>query len=282
MNDCAIDCANQITRRTFLKTTGTVALCLYGGTILQACSRSIDQEKNYYIKKKDKLLKQFDEVAESQKEFLLTNFDQTRLEKWLGQARQEYELLIPQLHYVGGDENRITRLLLLTSTFIPILKILEYENIPVRQNGKMIFKLSSDYFYGIPAPIRWYKRWEYFSESMMQKRREAAKLSQLRRYSGDWVFEYVEGDGKSFEYGVNYTECALKKLWTAHGLEKFVPYLCLCDYAIWKAFGVETVRSQTLANGGDFCDFRYVKKGSNGISGWPPESVPEWTGKYEI
>jgi len=297
MNDCAIDCANQITRRTFLKTTGTVALFLYEGYGSSGISRDdsqerafsepdqkrlAEEEKNYYILKKDDLLEQFDEVSESYRKSLITRFDEVKVDTWRAEARQQYEALIPQLPYVGGDKNRLTRVLLITSTFIPFLKILRNENVSTRKNGKMIFKLASDYYHGIFAPVKWYLRWDYFRESTKQAREAAAKLSQLRRYPGDWVFEFVEGDGKSFDYGVNYTECALKKLWTIQGLEEFVPYLCLCDYALWRAIGMEVARTQTLANGGFYCDFRYVRKGSNGISGWPPESVPEWTGKYEI
>jgi hypothetical protein len=65
-------------------------------------------------------------------------------------------------------------------------------------------------------------------------------------------------------------------------MEEFVPYLCLCDWAYWKAAGLEVKRTETLANGGKKCDYRYIKCNSEETtSGWPPETMPEWTGKFE-
>jgi hypothetical protein len=133
----------------------------------------------------------------------------------------------------------------------------------------------------IPCFVKWFMRWNHFSHAGKQKKRNAAVLSQQKRYLGDWVFRYTEGDGQAYDHEIVYSQCALQKFWTSQGLGEYVPYLCLCDYALWRAIGIEVSRSKTLGNGSTECDFRYIKKGTQVPPPWPPESHQEWTGQFE-
>ena len=296
MNDCMRCCSKPLSRRTFLKTTGTAVILLYGSTALQGCEQETPQEtealsegpkqlteeeKNYYILRKEKLMKEFTRFAKFERDFLITQFDESKVDTWIAQARQEYEAFIPHLPYVGGDDNRLTKILIITSTFVPLLKILRDEGVSTRQNGQMVVESVKAYYQKMSALLKWVMRQSYFKDSTKQRKRDAASRSQLRWYPGDWVYDFVDGDGHTFDYGINYTECGIQKLWSAHGLEEFVPYVCLCDFVTWRAIGVEATRTQTLANGAPLCDFRFIRKGSQGPVGWPPESNPEWTSKYE-
>ncbi len=125
--------------------------------------------------------------------------------------------------------------------------------------------------------VEFQRIWERWSEG---KWRAAAKESSLRRFPGDWVIEFVEG-GEDYLFGYDMRECGIHKFWRSKGLEEFVPYLCLTDWAKWKSIGVAVERSQTIANGHEVCDFRYCRAKKACPSGWPPESNPEWTGKFE-
>ena len=187
---------------------------------------------------------------------------------------------MPQFPYIGGQENEFTRFLVRPSMLMPIVRIMRDEGVPTRQVGQAVFEIADRGYHLIPAPIRRRQGRSYFTEKRKATWRETARVSQLRRYPGDWVCEFAEGDGETFEYGLTMTECGLLKFWRAQGLEEFVPYLCLTDWALWHALGVEVERTQTLANGGTCCDYRYIRRGRNGPPGWPPESVPEWTGLY--
>lgn len=107
---------------------------------------------------------------------------------------------------------------------------------------------------------------------MLSKRRIRKKCqdSQLRRYPEDWVCEFVEGDGKDFDLGMDMTECGIYKFYKMQGAEQYVPYLCLGDYPQFRAFGIGMKRTQTLGNGAPKCDFRFKKRGKT-PKGWPPE-----------
>jgi len=297
MVDCFTCRTTGSTRREFLKAAGKAALVLCSGLAVYAVGRASGQipdlmhqqlqkltqeEQSYYVVTKDNLMKQYDKATRLQKEVLTRHFDEPKVNRWLVQARKGYESLIPQLPYIGGKENEFTRYLMYPSGIMPTVRILRDEGVPIRKIGQMIFEISTEYYNAIPPLVKWYVRSTYFGEEKKVHMRAAAHKSQLRQYPADWVFEFMEGDGKTFQYGLDMTECGLVKFWSAQGLEEFTPYLCLTDWALWRAIGIKTIRTQTIANGATHCDFRYIRKGKGGPPGWPADSNPEWTGRYEV
>jgi hypothetical protein len=104
--------------------------------------------------------------------------------------------------------------------------------------------------------------------------KEAAEKTQERRYPGDWVATFVEGDGEQFDYGLDVVECGICKFYRTQNAEELTPYMCLSDYILSDAFARGLVRYKTLAEGDDVCDFRF-KKGRGSFvnplrNGWPP------------
>ena len=296
MVDCFTCRRTGSTRREFLVTAGKGALVLCSGLAVYSADLASGQapdlmhemiqkltkeEQNYYILMNDNLMKKYDKATRLQKEVLTRHFDEPRVNRWLVQARKGYESLIPQLPYIGGKENEFTRYLMYPSGIMPTVRILRNEGVPIRKTGQIIFEILTAYYNAIHPLVKWYIRSAYFGEEKKAQLRAAAHKSQLRKYPGDWVFKFIEGDGKTFQYGLDITECGLVKFWSAQGLEEFTPYLCLTDWALWRAIGIETMRTQTIANGATYCDFRYIRKGKDGPLGWPADSNPEWTGRYE-
>ncbi len=82
---------------------------------------------------------------------------------------------------------------------------------------------------------------------------------------GGWVARYVPGDGEEFDYGVDYTRCAIRELAVAAGAAEFAPYICLADVLGSDAFGWGLVRNETLAQGGARCDFRFKRGGATRV-----------------
>lgn len=101
-------------------------------------------------------------------------------------------------------------------------------------------KLASDGMFG--WPMKALSRW-------IAKRSKKAPV-------GGWVFDFVEpGDG--FDYGVDYRRCAIHELAVANGAAGFAPYICLADVPGSEMFGWGLLRTETLAQGGSRCDFRF-------------------------
>ena len=282
MGNCKTCQTSGYTRRDFVKkaTLFSASLCI--GMNLISCKEDVPvNEKNYYTLRKDELLNDFDELSLIVDELLLKKFPLEKVNKWKDEAKKGYSLIIPQLPYVGGDDSDFTRLLILSAAFIPYLKILRNNNIPTRENGKLIFDASKIYYNKeISKPLRPAIKWYTFSDFKQNTTKKVALKTQLRKYEEDWVMEFIQGAEGKFEYGVNYKACGLVKLYKAHGVEEFTPYLCLTDYSLLTLLGIELKRTQTIANGASFCDFRFINS-ADGPTGWPPESLPEWTGRFE-
>jgi hypothetical protein len=104
--------------------------------------------------------------------------------------------------------------------------------------------------------------------------RKAAERSQLKEYSGDWLLEVIDGDGVSFDLGLDVYECGILKFLESQGAEEIGPYLCLMDYAFAQAKGSGLVRTTTLTEKGEKCDFRW-KMGGETKDGWPPSWLNE-------
>lgn len=82
----------------------------------------------------------------------------------------------------------------------------------------------------------------------------------------DYVFNFVEGDGQTFDYGVYYLECASCKFLAKQGAPELAPYLCLVDILYSKALGWGLTRTMTLAEGAERFDFRFKKGGKTKVA----------------
>lgn len=74
---------------------------------------------------------------------------------------------------------------------------------------------------------------------------------------GQW-FEYVEPQGNLF-YGVNVPRCGLVKYLNREGAPELASVICRGDHHIEKYLprNVEFKRTQVIAEGAPYCDFRY-------------------------
>jgi hypothetical protein len=233
---------------------------------------SNEKEKNYYIKKKRTFMKVFDTALTIVKDILIENFGETKFNEFSAEARKVYESLLPQIPYVGSKENPLTDNLTNAALLIPIFRFFEKQGLNFDEIGKLAYEMYET-FYKVMPPTN-----DIFSEEYLNQLRERAKNSKLRKYPGDWVFNFIEGDGKTFTWGVDYSECGVHKFYKSQGLEHLMPIVCIADYAMARAYGYGLARTQTLGNRAPMCDFRYIKHGSS-PSGWPPDNLPEFKKK---
>jgi hypothetical protein len=69
----------------------------------------------------------------------------------------------------------------------------------------------------VPRVLRLWMGRHHFGRMRRQKLQRAARRSQARRYPGDWVFERIDGDGETFDFGIDMTECGIVKFLNAQG-----------------------------------------------------------------
>jgi hypothetical protein len=109
----------------------------------------------------------------------------------------------------------------------------------------------------------------------LNEERIRADESKSKKYPGDWVSDFIEGDGEIFTFGVDYYDCGVYKFYKSQAAEHFMPLVCIADYARAQAYGYGLTRTQSIGNGADICDFRYLKGGDTPRA-WPPDHLSEF------
>lgn len=292
------DNGKKLDRREFLeKSAKTAAVVLIAGTIPPSIARAQGssperapntppQERghsikkgelsNYYLSQKSNLLEDYDkEALKYLRKVLAPRFGDDHTDTLLRDARQEYEAIIPELPYIGGEENINTRFLIMAAGCLAVYKALKTRGTAVEEIGQVIYEMAEartyvypEFFLRLVGRLKYGGKYEkYLKEQALQ--------SQRRQYPGDWVFTFIGGDRKTFDYGLDFTECGACKLFQAHDADELAPFFCLPDLVFSKAFNRGLVRTMALAEGYDRCDFRY-KRGRKSFllplkDGWPPQ-----------
>lgn len=219
------------------------------------------QEGNYYLARKTQLLGDFDQFLTTVKEVLASQYGGDDADEITQEMRREYESLIPQLPYIGGKKNRLTRNLVGTTSSLALFKVLRARGETTEHIAKLHQQMIEQYLSCLPKwPFRLIRGVlsTKFGQAVIKRMlKRAAATSQRREYAGDFVFHFVEGDGQSFDFGIDYTECAIVKFFRSQGAEEFTRYVCLYDYPHSRLTATGLARTMTLAEGAEKCDFRF-------------------------
>ena len=227
---------------------------------------------SYYVSRRRKLLEEFDRTLDRIRGLFVSRYGEDSA-AMLHEARQEYEALIPQLRYIGGKQP-FTRFLVSTAWFLSMYRVLKRRGEAIEEIGVFAFQASEVYLQAQPRFLRRFLGFMSFSPWYLRRVKKGALKSQERRYPGDYVYQHVEGDGETFDYGVDYLECAGCKFLKEQGAAELAPYICPGDILYSEALGRGLKRTMTLAMGAERCDFRFKKGGETQVA------VPEPLARY--
>jgi ElaB/YqjD/DUF883 family membrane-anchored ribosome-binding protein len=228
------------------------------------------EHREYYISRQSEILALFGDFAQSWKPFILSRYGDDFTETTLREAREQLEALIPEIPYIGGDENSMTRHLVRSVLNLALYQAMKARGKTARETGRIVYDATVEYVRNRPfSPVR------PLSLEAIQTKREQARKSQERRYAGDWVWEFIEGTGQEFDYGYDFIECGTQKLYHDQDADAFLPFYCFLDFVTTRTSGQNLMRSMTLATGDEKCDFRFKPAGTAGQA-WPPP-FPEET-----
>ena len=233
---------------------------------------------DFYLKKKTKLFAQFKENLNIAKDLLLKKFDQNKVASLLNMMEEEYEKILPQAQYIGGNTNPFTSFITGAVEMFSMMRVLEKEGVTFREIGEFSFEYnekSNEIREESLKKVGQTHSEQIFTPSYLKFMKETAKTSQERKFPGDWVFEFIDGKDEPFTYGYDFTQCGVNELAKRIGMEKYMPFMCLADFTEATAAGFGFIRTQTLGNGAPLCDHRYIKGGTTPRA-WPPEKIQEF------
>jgi hypothetical protein len=223
-------------------------------------------------------MKKFTNELELARELLNKQFNEDKVDELFSKMKSNYEKLIPEMPYVGGIKNYLTNIMVEAVYCLAMFQVMEKEGLTLRDIGKFFYELCD-----LSANIRKNELLKtginlsqiQFDPVNIDLRKKQCETSRLRRYPDDSVMDFVEGDGKTFEWGLNVYECGIQKIYKKLGAEKYVHLFCLADFSAANILGYGFSRTQTLGFGAPMCDHRYIKNYKT-PKGWPPDKLPEY------
>ena len=214
---------------------------------------------NHFLGREFKLMKFFDRVMKPGRKVIISLFGAQQGEELIQEFRSEFEALISEMPLMRKDDLLLERQLILCTVYLAIYKTMKNKGKNAEEIWQICHALVEAMVKSIPGVFRWLARKRLFSKKEKNREMKSAGISQERQFPEDFVFKYVEGNGTDFDYGLDMTECVMCKFYSRQSAEDFLPYICKTDYVFNELFGYELIRTKTIAQGDDLCDFRFKK-----------------------
>ena len=229
------------------------------------------QITGHYSACKQKLLRDFDRTSGLMKDSVVARYSKEFASTLQRGVRQEYEELIPKIPYIKGVRARVLNMfLLITAQELAAYKAMKKQGKSPEEAWELCHQALRLRVAEIPRWKRWLLRRFMFSGLVRKIMERRARKQQKVRF-GDFEVEYIAGEGDDFDLGVNYLQCGNYSFMIKHGGEEFAAYICMSDIALSDAMGWGLIRTQTLADGCHYCNFRFKKGAATQISSKTPE-----------
>jgi hypothetical protein len=230
-----------------------------------------NQSHKHYASRKSKLLKDFDTTAGLMQAYLVQRYGEEFADILYGETRQEYEDLIPEIPHIEGARARaLNTFLLITAQELAVYKAMKKHGKGPGEAWEICheaIKLKMEKFSCMKRRLLKYFMFSGFLRRIVRRRAERGEQLKF----GDFEIRYLIGDGEEFDWGVDYVGCGNYNFLKAQGAEEFAPYVCMSDIALGDALGWGLIRTQTIADGCQYCDFRFKKGSEIKISSKTPE-----------
>ena len=229
---------------------------------------------------RDRVMERVKYSSETMREVISRYYNQEETDRIINKSLEEVEKFIPVLPYLGEKENPFVGDFFDSLLHLGLYNVLVKEGSTARDVGKFVYEFMELRTTRRVSSMSRFKEFLHTRKVFSSENRErfSGILDAMneKKYENNWIMEFVDGDKKTFNWGINAHQCAIHKFYLENGGEELAPYICLQDYAMHQPFKKKGFRrSQTLAGGGEYCDFR-LKKGKSTPRGWPPETLEEW------
>ena len=101
-------------------------------------------DRDYYASRQSSILALFDDHAMALRPLLARQYGDEFASTVLWQARERHEALIPDIPYIGGDENLMTRHLIRSTSNLAFYQAMKANGKTAEETGKMIYDAIVD------------------------------------------------------------------------------------------------------------------------------------------
>lgn len=99
----------------------------------------------------------------------------------------------------------------------------------------------------------------FFTEKNMKTRERLSKDPTFNAYPENWKYSFSYNMSVP-ECTIIYTRCAICEMKKREGCSRLVRYMCITDFANQELMRNQLIRTKTLGNGDDCCDYHIIGK----------------------
>lgn len=179
-------------------------------------------------------------------------FPRIKIKPIIKDVKKEYKLMIKRTPSLTSD-NLMASNIKGAAYFFAVSKIISNMSselmddiVDYIMNSKFMVKLN----------INKRKKGTIFSKKQQEKWYKDSIRSQCSLDEMDWKYTYQKGNDEIF---YNITKCGVCRLAERENCLDYLPCMCRMDYPKYKLVGAKLIRSKTLANHDECCDFHLVR-----------------------
>jgi len=185
--------------------------------------------------------------------FTQENCPEIELKSFKKRLKKEYKAMVKRTPGVGSmKENPLAVVMYMASFGLSYYKAGE---------GKISEETFSEMIQTVcksDTMKKFYEGRYVFDDKNIAKYHKIHERSKRKEYPMDWVGEF-DYRPEVPEFYLTYHECGICKLAKQEHLEHLVKYMCVMDYPSIEYMKGKLLRTKTLGNGDDCCDFHVVK-----------------------
>lgn len=186
------------------------------------------------------------------KKYYKQNFPDIEIKDNIKNIKKEYKAMILRTPALSKD-NLMTPNLKGAAYFFAVAKIMP------NMSPQLMNKMLDDVMYS-KFMVNLYKKarvnGKLFSEVYQEKMYRDSLRSQNSNDEMDWRYTYKKGEKEVY---FEMTKCGVCLLARRENLLEFLPCMCHMDYSKFEIQGAKLVRTKTLANNNECCDFHLIK-----------------------
>jgi len=222
--------------------------------------KMIDKSNKYYFEKSGRILNRFSDLLGLIKVELAQKASKNDLKNLIKKFYKTYYSKIPEIPYIGGDKNRLSRNIAYTSPAIILWKVLKSDGWKIDEFAPIYLKALKIFnkreYSGIKGQLkriihRIFIR-KCFLSSVFNKQKKL-----LKKYPNNFIFKPLKVNKDYFDFGYLILQCPIVEFGKSQDAEEILPYICAYDFyrSYYSHSGLN--RSKTLAEGNKYCDFKF-------------------------
>ena len=229
------------------------------------------EAESWYLENKPKIMRQVRFALRHFRKHLVEAYGKEEGEAIASETMQRFEALLPDLPYIGGDENTLTRNLYLTAAMLAMYRALQARGASVEEAARLIYLGTASFFNSCPDPLAHAlagpthrslrSSWTSAGTSPPSASNAATRMTGCSRSS--------KATGRTSRSVWTTRSAGSSSTSPAKVRRSSLQYLCWIDYPQFAAMHLRLDRTETLAQGGQRCDFRMSR-------GQPVQVEPEF------